>query len=102
MDKESIYEFFKTSYNLQIQELQANINNIKKDSLLNAIDIILNCKGKLACSGMGKSGLIAQKLAATFSSLGTPAFFFTSGRSTTWRFRCIATRRHSTCYCKKW
>jgi|YNPMSStandDraft_1061717.scaffolds.fasta_scaffold27199_2 arabinose-5-phosphate isomerase len=81
MDKESIYEFFKTSYNLQIQELQANINNIKKDSLLNAIDIILNCKGKLACSGMGKSGLIAQKLAATFSSLGTPAFFLHPGEA---------------------
>jgi len=81
MDKESIYEFFKTSYNLQIQKLQANINNIKKDSLLNAIDIILNCKGKLACSGMGKSGLIAQKLAATFSSLGTPAFFLHPGEA---------------------
>jgi len=81
MDKESIYEFFKTSYNLQIQELQANINNIKKDSLLNAIDIILNCKGKLACSGMGKSGLIAKKLAATFSSLGTPAFFLHPGEA---------------------
>jgi len=81
MDKEFIYEFFKTSYNLQIQELQANINNIKKDSLLNAIDIILNCKGKLACSGMGKSGLIAQKLAATFSSLGTPAFFLHPGEA---------------------
>jgi arabinose-5-phosphate isomerase len=81
MDKESIYEFFKISYNLQIQELQANINNIKKDSLLNAIDIILNCKGKLACSGMGKSGLIAQKLAATFSSLGTPAFFLHPGEA---------------------
>jgi len=81
MDKESIYEFFKTSYNLQIQELQANINNIKKDSLLNAIDIILNCKGKLACSGMGKSGLIAQKLAATFSSLGMPAFFLHPGEA---------------------
>jgi len=76
MDKESIYEFFKTSYNLQIQELQANINNIKKDSLLNAIDIILNCKGKLACSGMGKSGLIAQKLAATFLLWERLPFFY--------------------------
>jgi len=81
MDKESIYEIFKESYNLQIQELQANINNINKDSLLNAIEIILNCKGKLACSGMGKSGLIAQKLAATFSSLGTPSFFLHPGEA---------------------
>ncbi len=81
MDKESIYEFFKESYHLQIQELQANINNINKNSLLNAIEIILDCKGKLACSGMGKSGLIAQKLAATFSSLGTPSFFLHPGEA---------------------
>lgn len=39
------------------------------------IDIILNTSGKLILTGMGKSGHIAQKLAATFSSTGTPACF---------------------------
>ena len=36
---------------------------------------ILNCKGRLILSGIGKSGHIARKLAATFASTGTPAFF---------------------------
>ena len=40
-----------------------------------AVDIILNCKGKLVVSGVGKSGLIGAKMAATFASTGTPSFF---------------------------
>ena len=40
------------------------------------IDAILNCKGgKIIISGVGKSGIIARKWAATFSSTGTPSFF---------------------------
>ncbi|HBR16800.1 MAG: D-arabinose 5-phosphate isomerase [Deltaproteobacteria bacterium RIFCSPLOWO2_12_FULL_43_16] len=40
-----------------------------------AIDLILNATGKVIITGMGKSGLICQKIAATFASTGTPAFF---------------------------
>ncbi len=40
-----------------------------------AIEIILNCKGKVIVSGMGKSGLIGKKIAATLASTGTPAVF---------------------------
>lgn len=80
-NKESLYEYFKKSYELQIKELQSNLKNITQESIINAINILLNCKGKVACSGMGKSGLIAQKLAATFSSLGTPAFFLHPGEA---------------------
>lgn len=40
-----------------------------------AVSLILACKGRLILTGMGKSGHIAQKLAATFSSTGTPAYF---------------------------
>ncbi len=40
-----------------------------------AVDLILNCKGRVVVSGMGKSGHIANKIAATFASTGTPAFF---------------------------
>ncbi len=39
------------------------------------LDEILTCEGKLIITGMGKSGHIAKKIAATFSSLGTPSFF---------------------------
>ncbi len=40
-----------------------------------AIEIILSCKGKLIVTGVGKSGLIGAKMAATFASTGTPSFF---------------------------
>jgi len=45
------------------------------DEFDKAVDIILNCKGKLVVSGVGKSGLIGAKMAATFASTGTPSFF---------------------------
>jgi len=79
--KDDAYILYQNSYRMQIEELQGNFANLQKDSIRKAIDLILNCKGKLVCTGMGKSGLIAQKLAATFSSTGTPAFFLHPGES---------------------
>ena len=40
-----------------------------------AINLILSCKGKLVITGVGKSGHIGEKIAATLSSTGTPSFF---------------------------
>ena len=40
-----------------------------------AVELILNCKGRLIVTGMGKSGLIGKKIAATFSSTGIASFF---------------------------
>ena len=77
----SLFELFKNSYDMQIAELQSNGDLIESDSVEKACELILNCQGKLVCSGMGKSGLIGQKLAATFSSTGTPAFFLHPGES---------------------
>ena len=37
-----------------------------------AVEIIFGCKGRVVVTGMGKSGLIGQKISATFSSTGTP------------------------------
>ena len=42
---------------------------------LAALALILNCHGRVIVSGMGKSGHIARKIAATFASTGTPAYF---------------------------
>ena len=44
-------------------------------SFVSAMQIILNCDGHVIFMGVGKSGLIGRKLAATFASLGTPALF---------------------------
>ncbi len=44
-------------------------------SFVDAVEIILACRGRVVVSGMGKSGIIAQKISATLSSTGTPSFF---------------------------
>ena len=40
-----------------------------------AVELLFGCKGRVAVTGMGKSGLIGRKIAATFCSTGTPAYF---------------------------
>lgn len=45
------------------------------DSFEKAVEMIRKAPGRLVCSGMGKSGLVLQKVAATLASTGTPAFF---------------------------
>lgn len=44
------------------------------DNFVKAVEAIYNCKGKVIVSGIGKSGIIGRKIAATLSSTGTPAF----------------------------
>jgi arabinose-5-phosphate isomerase len=45
------------------------------DQFTQSVDLILHCQGRVVVSGMGKSGHIANKIAATLASTGTPAFF---------------------------
>jgi arabinose-5-phosphate isomerase len=45
------------------------------DALVLAVDLLHSCKGRIVVSGIGKSGPIARKIAATFASTGSPAFF---------------------------
>ncbi len=51
------------------------------DNFLLALNIILSCKGRVIVSGMGKSGHIARKIAATMASTGTPAYFVHPGEA---------------------
>ena len=51
------------------------------DTFLHALDLILSCRGRVIVSGMGKSGHIARKIAATMSSTGTPAYFVHPGEA---------------------
>ena len=44
-----------------------------------AVELILKIDGRVICSGMGKSGHVARKIAATLASTGTPAFFVHPG-----------------------
>ncbi|MDI6785633.1 MAG: KpsF/GutQ family sugar-phosphate isomerase [bacterium] len=61
-------------------EAEAIINLIQKidHNFLKAVETIFLCKGKIIITGVGKSGLIGKKIAATLTSTGTPAFFFHS------------------------
>ena len=45
------------------------------DSFVKAVDLVFFCKGKIVVTGVGKSGLIGQKIASTLASTGTPSFF---------------------------
>jgi len=46
-----------------------------------ALDVLAACKGKVVVSGMGKSGIICRKIAATLTSTGTPAIFLHAGEA---------------------
>jgi len=68
-----------TSIAQEVLEIEANTLSNAKNFLQNefekATELILTCKGKLVVTGVGKSGLIGAKIAATFASTGTPSFF---------------------------
>ena len=64
----------KETLNIEAQTLLNAAKNIN-DVFDKVVDVILQCKGKLVVTGVGKSGLIGAKMAATFASTGTPSFF---------------------------
>ena len=73
MNKKKFITVAKDVINLEIkalQKLKKNINN----SFSNAVIQIAKCQSKVILCGVGKSGLIASKIAATLSSVGTPSF----------------------------
>ena len=74
MNKKNYITLAKRSADIQIKELK-KIKKIFNNSFIKAVDTILNCKGKIIFAGIGKSGLIARKISATFSSVGIPSFF---------------------------
>ncbi len=56
-------------------EAICNLATRLNEDFIKAVDIILACEGKVIVIGIGKSGLISQKMASTFACSGTPAFF---------------------------
>ena len=74
MKKNNYIKLAKKAAAIQISELK-KINKIFNKSFIKAIDLILSCKGKIVFGGIGKSGIIAKKASATFSSVGIPSFF---------------------------
>jgi len=58
-----------------IRSLNQRLASRVDDSFVRAVNLLLHCEGRVVVSGIGKSGHIARKIAATFASTGTPAFF---------------------------
>ena len=76
-----------------INDLAKDVLKIEADSILKlidrigdnfdkAIELLYSCKGRVIITGMGKSGLIGKKIAATLSSTGTPSYFLHPAEST--------------------
>ena len=74
MKKKNYINLAKKSANIQINELK-KIHKIFNNSFVDAIDLIMNCKGKVMFSGVGKNSFICKKAASTFSSVGIPSFY---------------------------
>ncbi len=71
---DEILQKAKRVFDIEIQALQRLRDNLDQ-SFVKAIELILNCQGKVITTGVGKSGHIARKVASTLSSTGTPAHF---------------------------
>lgn len=64
----------KRVFDIEIEALQRTRDTLN-ETFVQILELITNCTGKVIITGMGKPGHIAEKLAATFSSLGTPSFY---------------------------
>ncbi|MFT4653601.1 MAG: arabinose-5-phosphate isomerase [Kangiellaceae bacterium] len=68
------------TFNNQIDALSLLKEHLDENFTL-ACNVLMQCKGKVVVSGMGKSGHIGKKMAATFASTGTPSFFMHPGEA---------------------
>ncbi len=72
--KKSIIETAVQTLKLESEAIFNLIQHINED-FVKVVQAILNCKGRVVVTGIGKSAIIAQKIVATFNSTGTPAIF---------------------------
>lgn len=71
---DTVLESARRSFSIEIQALQA-LHDRLDQSFVQAVSLLLACRGRIVVTGIGKSGHIARKIAATLASTGTPAFF---------------------------
>ena len=80
MNKKKFIADAKNIINLEIKALQKLKRNITK-SFSDAVIEISKCQSKVILCGVGKSGLIASKIASTFASVGTPSFYLSASEA---------------------
>lgn len=74
MNKEDIIEVAKKVLKTEAEAISSLVERVGKE-FEKAVDMIYNSKGRVVVTGMGKSGIVGKKIAATLASTGTPAFF---------------------------
>ncbi len=74
MKKDEIISRAREVLKLESEGISRIVDLIGND-FIKAVDLILNTKGKIVVSGLGKSGIVGKKIAATFTSTGTPALY---------------------------
>jgi arabinose-5-phosphate isomerase len=77
---EGLVELGRQALNVEIEGLRAQLPRLGTD-FARACRICLNCRGRIVVTGMGKSGHIGGKIAATLASTGTPSFFVHPGEA---------------------
>ena len=78
MNKTVILQRAKEVLNIEAAGIVSLIDRLD-DGFIQAVELLYNCRGKVVVTGLGKSGLICRKIAASFSSMGTPSFFLHAG-----------------------
>ena len=78
--KMNIRKIAEEVFEIESKEI-ANLSTLLTIDFENAVKSIINSKGKLIISGMGKSGIVGKKIAATLASTGTPSFFLHPGEA---------------------
>lgn len=73
-EEERLLDIGKKVLTQEAQEL-INVSSRLGMEMIRAAKLVFDCKGRVVLSGLGKSGIIAKKIAATFASLGTPSIF---------------------------
>ena len=76
----NIREIAEEVFEIESKEI-ANLSNLLTIDFENAVKSIINSEGKFIISGMGKSGIVGKKIAATLASTGTPSFFLHPGEA---------------------
>ena len=79
-NSQQIIELAQRTLQVEAEALNVMAENLGEE-FLSAVDAVLACSGKLIITGMGKSGLVGRKIAATLASTGTPSFYLHPGEA---------------------
>ncbi len=80
LTSQDILDLARRTLSVEAEALN-NMATLLGEEFIRAVDSILECRGKLIITGMGKSGLVGRKIAATLASTGTPSFFLHPGEA---------------------